>query len=125
MWQARMLPSEKAERVRIANIKRRALHPNRSELYGRVVQYCVKRKLSKKAASRIYNLVYDLQNDVDERDLRSVPVKDRVPRSLEPEMTFSEYYWNVEYFGDIKMLLPQGITEPQTATDHKQQPQTA
>ncbi len=102
MWHSRMLPEEKETRKRISNTKRQRLHPTRVELYGKVSKYCKKRKLSRKSEKRIHNLVYNIYNDIDERDLRQVPVEDRVPRSLEREMTFSEHYWEVDYFDTVK-----------------------
>ena len=97
-----MSPREKTERIRNSNKKRRLTHPTRTELCGRVAQYCTRRKLSKKAAHRIYDLVYNIHNDREERDLRTIPVQDRVPRSLEPEMTFSAQYWNIEHFATVR-----------------------
>ena len=88
MWQARM---SKTERTRVSSKKRQT----RTELYGRVKQYCNRRKLSKTASRRIYNLVYNIDNTIEEQDLRTIPIQDRVP--LEPEMTFSALYSNITY----------------------------
>lgn len=94
-WTKRMSKEEKLQNMQEAEKKRKRLHPTRSELFGRTDEYCKLHKLSSVASKRLFNYVHNNEQKTDPRDQRQLPKTERVPRSLEPEWTYSVGYWDV------------------------------
>ena len=98
-WAHRLSQSEKRAIAIVDERKRKILHPTRKELQGKgnVSSYVQRRKLNNRVEKTIDALVHENKFIVDHRDLRMVHKSDRVPRSLEPEATFSEHYWLIDH----------------------------
>ena len=96
MWKTKRPESLKLHSHRYLDEHRRRTAPTRLELVDRdgAIAYCRSRKLSKHATRRILRLVTSNVVDIDYRDQRSVPFRDRVPRSLEYPLT-PPHFWTI------------------------------
>jgi hypothetical protein len=96
-WTQKLSKDKKRELQKRAESIRKEMYPKPSELIGNIPSYVKRRKLNKRVEETIRELVENKKYIVDERDLRTVHKSDRVPRSLEPEMTFSTNYWLIDH----------------------------
>ena len=73
------------------------LQPSRQEVYEYgIFEWCASMRLSPEASARVATLCADPSQSplIDWRDHRSLPLSDRVPRSLE-EIPFTKDYWQI------------------------------
>ena len=97
-WISKKTMAEKHRGRRRAEVKRRLFAPTMSELRegGAAEIYCKERGLSADASKRVIALVRGLPTiQRDWRDHRSIPKKERVPRSLEWTDSTPPRFWEV------------------------------
>jgi hypothetical protein len=99
MWKKKLSLDEKKAKIKKALRKKRLLYPSRKELVDAegVLRFCQGQELSPDATQRAVNLVTGVVNDVDWRDHRKLPMKERVPRSLEEWCPPTPpHYWDID-----------------------------
>jgi hypothetical protein len=95
-WSTRLTKEEKKRMRARALVRQQRLHPTIDDVRKNVKFYTS--KMTPRAAGIVHDiLARGYSTTLDTRDLRTVPVEDRVPRSLECPGT-PPGYWNAKFF---------------------------